>query len=168
MNQSKQTGFTLIELMIVVAIIGILAAVALPAYQSYTVRTKVAEGLVLSSNLKLAISETFQGKGPVDMACTDVASCMNIGTSPMGATELAGNKNVQTITSSTTGIIAIAMKSSVVPAGGETLYLDPVSPGGTALDLSSAANSGTQLTWVCGTGPSTSTLQAKYRPGSCR
>ncbi len=57
MKRSIQKGFTLIELMIVVAIIGILAAVALPAYQDYTIRAKVAEGVVLASGAKLAVSE---------------------------------------------------------------------------------------------------------------
>jgi type IV pilus assembly protein PilA len=62
MKRSMQKGFTLIELMIVVAIIGILAAVALPAYQDYTVRAKVTEGLSLATAAKLAVAETFAAK----------------------------------------------------------------------------------------------------------
>ena len=60
----KQQGFTLIELMIVVAIIGILAAIAIPAYQDYTIRAQVSEGLSLSSGAKAAVAEFFQDSGP--------------------------------------------------------------------------------------------------------
>ena len=65
MKRSIQQGFTLIELMIVVAIIGILAAVALPAYQDYTVRAKVSEGVVGASSAKVTITEGFQSNGMV-------------------------------------------------------------------------------------------------------
>ena len=69
-NTRKQKGFTLIELMIVIAIIGILAAIALPAYQDYTIRTKVSEGLSLAAAAKLAVAETAQSQG---IFATDVA-----------------------------------------------------------------------------------------------
>ncbi len=136
-----QQGFTLIELMIVVAIIGILAAVAIPAYQDYTIRAKVTEGLSLASAAKTSISEFFASNGsfPTSNASAGLAAAASIKGNSVGSVSV-GNSGVVTVTFSGDATIA-----------GKTILLTPTN------------NSGA-IAWDCTGG----TLAAKYRPSSCR
>ena len=150
MKRSMQKGFTLIELMIVVAIIGILAAVALPAYQDYTVRAKVTEGLSLAGAAKVAVAENAANGQAYDSGFTAPSATPNVAS--VGITQA-------------TGVITITYASTI--DSGHTLLLTPKS-GGTAFTGGTASAStiptGGSIEWDCKGG----TLIAKYRSAACR
>ncbi len=140
-----QQGFTLIELMIVVAIIGILAAIALPAYQDYTTRAKVSEVVVMAAPAKLAVSETVSSVGSLASV-----TATNHGYTFPGATKYVSGITV----AATTGIVTA---TSIVPKATGDIVLTP-----TEVKDAGGAVTG-QLTWKCST-----TIATKYVPAECR
>jgi len=136
-----QKGFTLIELMIVVAIIGILASVALPAYQDYTKRAHVSEGMSLAAGAKSAVTEYFASNGEWPDSNTEAAIA--------SAASISGNA-VSGVEVGTDGVITVTFNTKVT--SGATLLMTPTDAGGA-------------VEWDCSTG---GTLDVKYRPSSCR
>ncbi|MEZ5739616.1 MAG: pilin [Burkholderiaceae bacterium] len=148
---SKVQGFTLIELMIVVAIIGILAAVAIPAYQDYTVRAKVTEGLSLASGVKTTVVENASNGVALDSGVTPIAT-----------------DNVTSIgVAAGTGEITITYGAA---SGAGTLTLIPLDGGA---QLTSGVIPQNPIVWKCkaagASGPGTAgSILAKYAPANCR
>ena len=145
----KQQGFTLIELMIVVAIIGILAAIAIPAYQDYTIRAQVSEGLNLSGGAKAAVSEFTMDRGrfPSDNTTAGIA------TNPQSI----NGKYVTQVAVGSSGSVANGVIEVTYGADAhsviqnDTLLLSPINQGGS-------------IEWVC----SSTDIQPKHLPAACR
>ena len=163
MKRSMQKGFTLIELMIVVAIIGILAAVALPAYQDYTKRAKLSEVVLAASACRTSITELYQSGSASSAPGANNWGCeAGFGTSNASVT----TKYVAAITTSTAGVITVTAQGfndSNIDTKFVTLI--PLASAGTTAVF--ATNVGSALFgWTCG-GTGT-TVPLKFLPGSCR
>ena len=143
----KQQGFTLIELMIVVAIIGILAAIAIPAYQDYTIRAQVSEGLNLGGGSKVAVTEFFQDSGgfPSSNAQAGIEAMGNIVGKYVTQVEITGAGLIQVT-------YGLAANSKIT---GAILQLAPFDATGS-------------VTWTCTDGGGAVTLENKWLPASCR
>ena len=145
-----QQGFTLIELMIVIAIVGILAAVALPAYQDYTVRAKLSEGLARGAEAKTAVTEYFSSTGTFP------------GTNWTDVFTSTGAGRVSNVTWVSTGSKGISITFNTAAGATGISELG----GSNVLTVITQSTTGGVVTWKCG-GTGT-TVSGKYRPGSCK
>jgi type IV pilus assembly protein PilA len=150
MKKQLQQGFTLIELMIVVAIIGILAAIAIPAYQDYTIRAQVSEGMSLADGAKTAMAEFYNNHGyfPKANSSAGLASAGSIQGNYVKSVDVGATQGAITIT------YGNKANTAITASGSNTLVIQAVT-----------SNSGA-VSWTCGA--SGTTVPKKYLPSSCQ
>lgn len=153
LGQSLQRGFTLIELMIVIAIVGILAAVALPAYQDYTVRAKVSEVVLAAAPVRTTVAESLQATGNLPASLTPNTTATTYVTSV--AYTLVG-------ADLTTSPPTLGKATITVNAQGDTRLT------GKALVLTGTPDANGQITWLCRAAPAPNAIDDKYLPANCK
>jgi type IV pilus assembly protein PilA len=154
-----QKGFTLIELMIVVAIIGILAAVALPAYQDYTIRAKMSEVILAMSSCRTSITEVYQS-GPSTAPGGDNWGCEILTSSQQ-------TKYVSAVHTGTNGEVRATVQGISTVVNTSVVTLIPLSTPTTTSTFTAGASQ-TLYGWRCGLASDGTTVSPKYLPGSCR
>ena len=155
--KTMQKGFTLIELMIVVAIIGILAAVALPAYQDYTIRAKMSEVILAMSACRTSITEVYQSGG----ASAGVANGWGCEVSTTQAT-----KYVAEISTGANGQVTAKVRNVSPSVDGSFVTLVPLASSGTPAAYTGTAQA--LFGWRCGASADNTNVNPKFLPGSCR
>jgi len=156
MRSRASRGFTLIELMIVVAVIGILASIALPAYQNYSTRAKMSEVILAFSSCRGAVTEVYQGggngaPGANNWGCENAVAA----TRYVGAVSTTGN-----------GMIAITVQN-LGTLSGQVVTMTPLSSATAAADVATDIGKGI-YGWRCGASSDGTTVDPKYLPSSCR
>lgn len=158
-----QKGFSLIELMIVIAILGILAVIALPAYQDYTARAQVSEAILLMEGQKSAVVEYYadKGKWPTSNTEAGIAAAADIKGKYVAKVEVGGD-----------GVITATMKTADVnkEIEGKTVSLTPHATTATTTTAggTSSATANGSFTWTCSTPGGKDGVATKFLPSSCR